>query len=359
MALCRIAVGAAALGTGIMAYRMLPLFFELNQLVSARLLPWMPQLSSEHARWFAVCWMAASLLFLLGAFTRLSGSVLTLLVAYLLVWDQNLYSNHLYLLALWCLLLTIADSGAVLSLDWLRAGRPERQVYLWPLILIMLQTSLMYEFAGLQKINATFLSGQVLEHRLRVPIYLKQPPVSQVLAWLTVAVELFLGAGLWFRRLRPWAYLLGLAFHLSIALLIAHRGGLAVFAVLSLAPYLLFLSYGLPSRTVRWDERSGFQHQFVTCLKRLDWLKLHRFSKVQDMGEPGGPNDVALEPVEGEGVVVLDGERRFVGFDAVQRMLELLPVSFLWAVSLRVPPISGLAAALYRRLAGSSEHQPA
>ncbi len=100
-----------------MVYRMLPLFFELDQLVSARLLPWMPQLSSDYARWFAVCWMAASLLFVLGAFTRLSGSVLTLLVAYLLVWDQNLYSNHLYLLALWCLLLTIADSGAVLSLD--------------------------------------------------------------------------------------------------------------------------------------------------------------------------------------------------------------------------------------------------
>ncbi len=220
----------------------------------------------------------------------------------------------------------------------------------------MVQTSLMYEFSGLQKINATFLSGQVLEYRLLVPIYLKQASVSQALAWLTVAAELFLGAGLWFRRLRPWASLLGLVFHLSIVLLIAPRGGLAVFAVLSLTPYLLFLSYGLPPRTVRWDERSRFQQQLVRCLKRLDWLELHRFSSAQDTGRP---DDTASQPVERQAVVVLDGERRFVGFDAVQRMLEVLPVSFLWAVSLRVPPISGLAAALYRRLARSSEHQPA
>ena len=198
---------------------MLPAFLGQGRFVKVPVYDWVPQLSPEQVVWFAACWISTVLFFLLGLFARTSGMLLTLLAGYLILANQNLYSHHLHQLFLLCLLLTIADSGATLSLDWLRTGRRERLVYLWPqaLIMIMIQISLVYGFAGLQKINAVFLSGGVLREVLRLPVALIHPAISQGLAGLTVAIELFISVGLWSSRLRPWACLSGFALHLSVS----------------------------------------------------------------------------------------------------------------------------------------------
>lgn len=49
--------------------------------------------------------------------SQLADAILTLLMGYVLLFDQQTYSNHLYLLVIVTSLLTVGDSGAAFSLD--------------------------------------------------------------------------------------------------------------------------------------------------------------------------------------------------------------------------------------------------
>ena len=71
--------------------------------------PLVPVLPSSALRLFLAVWLVAALAFALGWKTRVAGAVLALVTGYTLVLDQQTYSNHLYLLFLVILLLTIAD----------------------------------------------------------------------------------------------------------------------------------------------------------------------------------------------------------------------------------------------------------
>ena len=90
-------------------------------------------------------------------------------MAYWLALDENLYSNHAYLLVLVAFLLVLADAGATLSLDSRLGWKTASTIPNWPLTLIRIQVSLMYLFTGLAKLNAVFLSGQILEADSRLP----------------------------------------------------------------------------------------------------------------------------------------------------------------------------------------------
>ena len=98
---------------------------------------------------------------MLGLRTRLCGTILTLSMAYTLFFDQQLYSNHLYLATLVVLLLTIADSAARWSLDARRLGRRDL-ILEWPTLLLKIQISIVYFYAALLKINPQYLSGTMI-----------------------------------------------------------------------------------------------------------------------------------------------------------------------------------------------------
>src|SRR4029079_19384281 len=89
------------------------------------------------------------------------GVILTLSMAYTLFFDQQLYSNHLYLATLVMLLLTIAESGARFSLDARWAGGRDL-ILEWPIVLLKIQISIVYFYAALLKINSQYLSGVML-----------------------------------------------------------------------------------------------------------------------------------------------------------------------------------------------------
>jgi len=72
---------------------------------------------TEPIAWLVIgVWLAANIGLLLGFRTRLSGALLTVMLAFTLLADQQLYSNHLYLMTVVAALLSIGDSGAALSL---------------------------------------------------------------------------------------------------------------------------------------------------------------------------------------------------------------------------------------------------
>src|SRR5690606_32965118 len=109
-----------------------------------------------------------------------------------LLWDQQLYSSHVTLLTLLLALLSCAESDR----RWRVYGRRYECPLVapwWPQLLMMTQVSVVYLFAGLSKMQPTFLSGRPLSEWM----WLSLPQVAYViLAWGTVLTEVFLAVAL-------------------------------------------------------------------------------------------------------------------------------------------------------------------
>lgn len=230
LAAARILIGVNAALAALEASRILPRL--LTPLVlKLPVFSWLPVLPSSALRLFIAVWLVAAAAFALGWKTRVAGGVLTLVTGYTLVLDQQTYSNHLYLLFLVILLLTIADSGAA-----------------WAILLLKIQVTIVYFFSAMAKITPQYLAGEILirslkqEGWLAVPESWRTPAAMSLLAVTSIAVELFIAFGLWSPRLRLAAIIAGTGFHLLIiAVLDSSRLSLAIFALSMFAVYVLFV----------------------------------------------------------------------------------------------------------------------
>jgi len=255
VALARILVGLAAMGNA------LEYWAAMNRLLAPTVvkmpyLAWLPYPSLVAAQVLIGVWLIAALLFIVGLQTRLSGAMLTAIMAYVLLLDQQLYSNHLYLGILVTLLLTIVDSGARFSLDARYRGRRDR-IAEWPVLLLKVQVSIVYFFAALTKVNPTYLSGDIMAHFIHADV-LRLVPAGwslvapmQALSILSIVTEFFIAFALWFAFWRWLALLAGLGLHLTIILIGGRAIGVPdiVFTVfaLSIVPlYALFFPFPQP-----------------------------------------------------------------------------------------------------------------
>lgn len=150
----------------------------------------------------------------------------------ILLSDQQLYSNHLWLQALLLGLLAAAT-------------RPGAQPDPWALLLIRTQISVVYAFAAVSKRTARFLSGDVVLTQL-------QPWVAALVAdvgagWMTavalaaVLAEAGLAIALWLPRWRALAASAGVALHVSFVVVLVPPLELVVFGLLMCGTYPLFL----------------------------------------------------------------------------------------------------------------------
>ncbi|MFQ5968412.1 MAG: HTTM domain-containing protein, partial [Acidimicrobiia bacterium] len=327
----RIVVGAAAL---LRAWEGVKIMWPLTRPEILRLpnAEWAPEPTPALVIAVLVVWVAAALAFTLGLRTRAAGGVLFIVLGVVLLSDQQAYSNHLSRLALLVLLLTVGDAGAAMSLD--SRVSPRETVPAGPILLMKAQISIVYGFAALTKLNAGFLGGGVLAAQLGtgfvpVPDGLRVPVVMMTLAGLVVVLEAFLALGLWSRRYRPAALVLGLAFHVSIVLLMDPAVQLVVFALEMLAVYLLFLDLQPSSREVVFDDECGFCSRIVAGIRALDWLRVHRFvgsSETAELERLSVSHEEALTSVQ-----LVSPTERAAGFAALGNVAERLPISFLWA----------------------------
>lgn len=202
----------------------------------------LPEIPPGAVNLFLICWVLAALAFGLGWHTRVAGSTLAGVIGYVLLLDRQLYSNHLYLMLLMVVLLTIADSGAAFSQDARRYG-PRGTVPAWPVMLLKIQMSLVYGFAVLSKLSPVYLSGVVLAANMRLPGLQAVPPVLfSLLAVASVMTEAFLAVALWSKRLRALAVVVGFGFHLTILLTMRLVPDLITFGLLTAGAYLVFFS---------------------------------------------------------------------------------------------------------------------
>lgn len=315
---------------------------------------WLPSVTDLPAELVLAAWLTAAGAFTAGFGTTWAGAALTAILAAVLMADQQLYSNHLYLLTLLVGLLTVARAGSAVSVD-ARLGRGRNEISGWAPWLIRVQVSIVYLFAALSKVNATFLSGTVVAVTLRT-----EGPLAIPLAWrtfepmatlsiLAILTELFLAVALWLPTWRRLAFVVGLGLHAGIAIWFVPTAELLVFALIILAPYLFFLAAPSRGAVVAWDDSCGFCRGWVTLFGRLDWLGALRFVPSSDpaaLAELGIPREDADRALQ-----LVAAGRREQGFRAVVGVMELSPLGFLWAPILRLPPIAWLGNRAYRRVA--------
>lgn len=214
----------------------------------------MPNPLSAPLSYLSPLIFAGTLLFTIGWHTRTAGAAIIVGIGYILLYDQQMYSNHLYLLGLLVFLLMVGDSGANLSLDAMWQGG-RRTVKAWPILLMKIQICVVYLFAGLSKVNPDYLSGNVLLDTLdpelmATPFFVAWTPMFlPILAYASIGVELFIPLGLWFPRVRWVALASGIGLHTMIVFLMGWSNPLlafqlTVFALTILSPYLLFFING-------------------------------------------------------------------------------------------------------------------
>jgi Vitamin K-dependent gamma-carboxylase len=261
VAITRIMIGIAAALAAFEACRLLTRLLEAS-VIKLPYFELIPMLSPRILPIFIGLWLLAAVAFVVGWKTRIAGGALAIVIGYTLLLDQQAYSNHLYLLFLMVLLLTLADSGAALSLDAARLGT-RTTIAGWPVLLLKIQVSTVYIFSAIAKVTPEYLSGEVLTQSLKqygyfaVPLSWRVPNAMRVLAVTAIALELFIGLALWSKRLRLGALVAGVAFHaLIIAAIDSSRLSLGVFALEMFAVYLLFFDapYG-ETPTLREDHK--------------------------------------------------------------------------------------------------------
>jgi len=191
-------------------------------------LPYVSWWPDPSVVWISVLWLGWAingLLFLSSRHRSVAAPVLSAVLFAVLLTDRALYSNHLYLLAM------LAPLAA-----WAEAG--ERRVRLLPVTLMKLLVSIVYLFAALAKIHPVYLSGSVLSDYASA--VLPALPLPSVLAWGSVALELFLAFGLWHRRSRRLAFVTGVVLHLTLLVHTAELLGVGVFGLTMVSCYPLF-----------------------------------------------------------------------------------------------------------------------
>jgi hypothetical protein len=267
LGLVRIVVGVAAV---IRAFVAMPVLLNLTRddIILLPYASWAPTPTLSLVMVILALWLVSAVFFTIGWRLAISGTTLSLSIAFVLALDEQSYSNHLYLMLWLTVLLTLARAGTGLAVG----GQNERVVR-WPVILIMTQLAIVYGFSGLSKINDGFLSGSVLAGSLEggvlpFPEALATPRFLSILAFIVIVVEVALALLIWRARYRPFMFLLGLGLHASIVLFMSATGELLVFSIMALGLYPLFLTH--ETLEITWPNDCRQCAGFIRRAKRLD-----------------------------------------------------------------------------------------
>lgn len=200
----------------------------------------------------------AALCLCVGLASRLSAFVFFLTFTYAELIEKASYLNHYYFVSLVTLLLATMPCGAALSLDaWRRRrrGAAPRVARAWCYGLLRAQLALLYLFAGYAKLNRDWLLaaeplGTWLALHADVPWIgpvLGSRAAAYFASYAGAAFDLSIPFWLSWRRSRPWAYAVGLVFHVSVWLLFP----IGVFSWVMIVSTTIFFDPGWPRRWLR------------------------------------------------------------------------------------------------------------
>jgi uncharacterized membrane protein YphA (DoxX/SURF4 family) len=198
--------------------------------------PWYPVM--PRSVYLTLLWLAvpAAVLLSIGLFTRWAAGYSAGFVAYNLFLSQTHFHHNRAFLLILLTGLAVLRVGDHLSADAVlkrRRGWEPSPAALWPLWLLRGEVAAVYLASGSSKlIDPDWFGGTVL--RLRIEQWddvarsrgapewaldlLSDPGFMAMFAKVVVITELFIGIGLLWRRIRPAAVVVAIAFHIAIQL---------------------------------------------------------------------------------------------------------------------------------------------
>jgi Vitamin K-dependent gamma-carboxylase len=294
---------------------------------------WYPEL--PDAVYLGLLWLAAvaAVAMSLGLLTRLATATTFAIVTYNLFLSTTHFHNNRAYLVIVLGLLAVSPCGRELSLDaWIRRRRGlpalDPTAPGWPLWLLRFECAAIYGASGLSKLlDPDWFGGTVTWQRVtRARDELEAWPLPDwALSLLTdrgfhtgaakfiVLTELFIAAGLWWRRTRYAAVWAAVVFHISIEV----SASVQVFSYLALAVLVIWAVPSTRDRVLRVDLGTAGQRRFGAAVRRLDWLARFRV-------EPAPPGS-RLAVVDRDGTVI-------VGAPAAAYTLSRLPPTAWFAL---------------------------
>jgi Vitamin K-dependent gamma-carboxylase len=208
---------------------------------------------------------------MLGAWYRWSAVVFFLSFTYTELIDLAYYLNHYYFVSLVSLLLVCVPAHRRCSVDvWRNPRLRSLEVPRWTIFVFQLQLAIVYTYAGLAKINHTWLV-EAMPLRIWLPANDALPLIGPLLAckwmpwvfsWAGMLYDCSIVAWLAWPRTRAWAYASVVVFHVLTGILFQ----IGVFPLVMMGTTWIFFSTAFHERIIHYVEiRSG--HLFPSTSK--------------------------------------------------------------------------------------------
>jgi hypothetical protein len=197
----------------------------------------------------------SSLLVALGLFYRVAIITFFLVFSYVELMDLTYYLNHYYFVSLIAFILIFLPANSNVSLD-ANFGFVKRKTAIpnWCLIIIKIQLSIVYFYAGLAKLNYDWLIEALplkiwLAPHTGMPIIgslMDEPVTAYFFSWGGALFDLSVVFLLWIKKTRLFGYFLVVIFHVFTAMLFP----IGVFPYVMIVSTLIFFSPQLHERVV-------------------------------------------------------------------------------------------------------------
>jgi uncharacterized membrane protein YphA (DoxX/SURF4 family) len=191
--------------------------------------------------------IVAGICMALGLFYRVASLLIFLVFTYTELIDLTYYLNHYYFVSTISFLMICLPANRFFSLDLLlkRTSYSKRTRH-WHIAIIKFMIAIVYVYAGLAKINADWLLS-AMPLKLWLPAHddlfligplLQKEWVAYAFSWFGMLFDSCIIFVLLNRKLRPFAYVLVVVFHLLTALLFQ----IGVFPYVMICSVLIFFS---------------------------------------------------------------------------------------------------------------------
>jgi predicted DCC family thiol-disulfide oxidoreductase YuxK len=311
---------------------------------------------SWHAAAMLV-WAILAVAVVLGWRARVAAVAATITGAVMVTAGAEFFNNnHMYLATICMGLVAFSDCERFYALRP-RAGLPDE----WPRWMMRIQLSVVYGYAGLQKVNSEFLSGDALDAYMSQAVgplaplahALSGSAIVVPMAYSVVLVEVGMALLVWSKRTRPLVFATAIPLHIAMWLVPYNTIeflGVVLFAILTFTLLSAWVDAVPRARLVVWDDTCTFCRRFVTAVQRVDawgalrWQGSSSPSAYDGTGVTPEAAALALQLVEPDGRVLS-------GFAAVRGIAAVTPLGFLIAPWLALAPVARAGEAVYRRVA--------
>lgn len=223
---------------------------------------WVKPLPGPGMHLVCAAMVALGAMFAVGAFVRVVTPILFAIFVYVQLVDVTNWLNHYYLVSLLLLLACFLPLGRAWSVD--AARRPETRLAempAWVTWLLRFQVGVVYFHAGIAKLGSDWLLHAQplniwLSARTELPIVgavFDQRLVAYAFSWGGFLFDTTIWAFLLWRRTRPLAYVVVIAFHAMVGWLFP----IGMFPLIMVSSVLIFFPHAWPRAVLRRLGLSG------------------------------------------------------------------------------------------------------